>query len=176
LAFYPEGTILNLVHLYISDDHNYVGHHGRAAGDTPMREVDEIACITGKGIRGDRYFGHKEDFRGQITFFAMETHKRLESSFGVIARPVSVYRRNVITQGLDLNDLIGREFDIQGVRFLGTEECRPCYWMDQAFGPGAESALRGSGGLRAKILSDGTLNRGACHAVRYPLISDAEAV
>jgi MOSC domain-containing protein YiiM len=63
----------------------------------------------------------------------------------------------VITRGVDLNDLIGQEFDVQGVRFLGTEECRPCYWMDGAFAPGAQEFLKGRGGLRARILSDGSL-------------------
>jgi hypothetical protein len=62
-----------------------------------------------------------------------------------------------ITRGVDLNALIGNEFEVQGVRFRGTEECRPCYWMDQAFAPGAEKFLKGQGGLRATILTDGTL-------------------
>jgi MOSC domain-containing protein YiiM len=69
----------------------------------------------------------------------------------------SAFRRNVITQGVDLNLLINREFEVQGVRFHGTQECAPCYWMDQAFAPGAEAALKGHGGLRARILSSGTL-------------------
>jgi len=46
----------------------------------------------------------------------------------------------VITAGVDLNELIGREFEIQGVRFHGTEECRPCYWMEQAFAPARTSS------------------------------------
>ncbi|HEY2103589.1 MAG TPA: molybdenum cofactor biosysynthesis protein, partial [Chthoniobacterales bacterium] len=66
-------------------------------------------------------------------------------------------RRNVITRGADLNELIGQEFELQGVRFSGTEECRPCYWMDRAIAPGAEQFLKGRGGLRARILSDGQL-------------------
>jgi MOSC domain-containing protein YiiM len=66
----------------------------------------------------------------------------------------------VITRGLDLNSLVGREFEIQGVRFLGTAECSPCYWMDRAFAPGAEAALKKRGGLRAKILTDGLLRVG----------------
>ncbi len=70
-------------------------------------------------------------------------------------------RRNVVVRGANLNALIGCEFELQGVRFLGTEECRPCYWMDQAVGPGAEAWLIGRGGLRAKILSDGWLRREA---------------
>jgi MOSC domain-containing protein YiiM len=63
----------------------------------------------------------------------------------------------VITQGVDLNEWIGEEFEVKGVRFLGMEECRPCYWMDGAFAPGAQEFLKGRGGLRAKILTDGKL-------------------
>jgi MOSC domain-containing protein YiiM len=68
-----------------------------------------------------------------------------------------VFRRNIITEGQDLNALIGQEFEIQGTRFLGMAECSPCYWMEEAFHPGAETALKNHGGLRAKILTDGVL-------------------
>ena len=66
-------------------------------------------------------------------------------------------RRNVIVSGVDLNDLIGEEFSIQGVRLRGTGHCRPCYWLDQAFAPGTEDFLEGNGGLRAEILTDGAI-------------------
>jgi MOSC domain-containing protein YiiM len=56
-----------------------------------------------------------------------------------------------------LNQWIGKEFEIQGVRFFGTEESKPCHWMDRVFAPGARDFLKGNGGLRAKILSDGKL-------------------
>jgi MOSC domain-containing protein YiiM len=69
-----------------------------------------------------------------------------------------VFRRNVITRGLQLNDLIGKDFEVQEVSFSGVEECRPCYWMDRAFFRGAEAALKGR--LRATILSDGILTVG----------------
>ena len=52
------------------------------------------------------------------------------------------------------------------MRFRGVEECRPCYWMDQAIAPGAEAWLKGKGGLRAKILSDGWLTRDALAGMR----------
>ena len=69
-------------------------------------------------------------------------------------------RRNVFTRGVDLDSLIGVEFEVQGVRFVGTEECRPCYWMNQAFGDDrVEAWLDGRGGLRARILTDGILER-----------------
>ena len=71
-----------------------------------------------------------------------------------------ISRRNLIVSGVDLNELIGREFSLQGVRFSGTSECKPCYWMNTAFAPGAEKFLAGRGGLRARILSDGWLSVG----------------
>ncbi len=68
-----------------------------------------------------------------------------------------VTRRNVITEGMDLNLLVGKRFTLQGVEFEGVCECKPCYWMDQAIAPGGEAALLGRGGLRAKILTCGKL-------------------
>ncbi len=144
-------------HLFISDDHNYVGHFGREPGNHPMRELPSIECVAGRGIRGDRYFNHKDDFKGQITFFSLEVYQRLCDQLSIHDRPPSAFRRNVIVEGVDLNALIDQEFTIQGVRFAGVEECRPCFWMEQAFGLGAEAALRGHGGLRARILSSGSL-------------------
>lgn len=128
-----------------------------AAGEHPVEEVAEIHCVAGAGIRGDRFFDFKEDYKGQITFFADETYRDLCERFNVCDKPPSVFRRNVITRGADLYSLIGREFEVQGVRFWGMEESSPCAWMNHAFCPGAESALKNRGGLRAKILSDGIL-------------------
>ena len=122
-----------------------------------MLEVPELECVAGKGLRGDRFFGYKSNYKGQITFFADEIYRELEAQFGVFDRPPSAFRRNVITRNVDLNTLIGVEFEVQGVRFVGTEECKPCYWMDQAFHPGTEHALAGHGGLRARILTSGIL-------------------
>lgn len=147
-------------HIYVAPAHSFVGRFGQPPGDAPMREVQAVECLAGQGLMGDRYLGHRADYKGQITFFAIETHDRLCREFGK-QLPPWVYRRNVITHDVDLNKLIGIEFELQGVRFAGTEECRPCLWMEQAFGPGAEEALRGFGGLRARILTDGRLQRDA---------------
>lgn len=148
---------MRILHLYISPEHSFFGHHGRPAGASPMIEQDSIQLVAGKGITGDRFFGYREDYKGQVTFFAIETYRRLCDTFAVHDRDPSVFRRNIITEGEDLNRLIGREFRVGGIRFLGTEEAKPCYWMNQAFCEGAEEALRGSGGLRARILDDGIL-------------------
>jgi MOSC domain-containing protein YiiM len=152
--------VIRVNHLYISPGHNFVDHHGRPPGTHPAIEVEQIECVAGRGIRGDRYFDHEASYRGQITFFAAEVFTQLQSELGLPAAAPDAARRNVITQGIDLNTLVGREFEIQGVRFAGVEECRPCYWMNHGFGSGqAEAWLKGRGGLRARILSDGSLRR-----------------
>ena len=149
--------MFRIEHLYLSPGHNYFGHHGKPADEHPIIAVPEIECVAGRGIRGDRFFDYKPDYKGQITFFAAEIYDELCGVFQVIDRELSAFRRNVITRGVDLNTLIGKHFTVQGVTFEGTAECSPCYWMDQAFAPGTEAALKGRGGLRARILTDGWL-------------------
>ena len=122
-----------------------------------MIEVPVIECVAGRGIRDDRYFDFKDDYKGQITFFSLEIFEELCVALNVHDCTPAAARRNVITRGVDLNELIGREFEVQGVSFCGTQECAPCYWMNGAFAPGAKEFLKGHGGLRAKILSDGRL-------------------
>jgi len=154
-----KNNVPAIQHIFISPGHNFRGHHGTPPGQHPVVEVDTAECVAGQGLVGDRYFGERADFKGQITFFDLAVHHRICDQFNQPGTPPSVYRRNVITAGLDLNALIGQEFELQGIRFLGTEECKPCYWMDHALAPGAEVALKGHGGLRAKILTTGTLRR-----------------
>ncbi|MDB6019846.1 MAG: molybdenum cofactor biosysynthesis protein, partial [Pedosphaera sp.] len=159
-----EGTTLaggvEIRRLYIAAGHKFFGHHGKPAGENPIVEVAELECVAGRGVRGDRFFDFKESYKGQITFFAWETYEAICRALAVQDKPLFAFRRNVITAGADLNEWIGREFQIQGVNFRGTEECRPCYWMDQAFAPGANEFLQGRGGLRAVILNDGILRVG----------------
>jgi MOSC domain-containing protein YiiM len=143
--------------IYISPGHNFVGHYGLPAGAHASVAVAQVECIAGKGLLGDRYFDHKKDYKGQITFFAWETYADLCRRFGVTDKNPGVFRRNVITRGIDLNLWIGKEFEMQGVCFEGTQESAPCSWMNQAFCEGAEAAMKGRGGLRARILTDGLL-------------------
>jgi hypothetical protein len=153
--------MIRVHHLFVSPGHNYFGHHGQPAGAHPVQEVDEIECVAGQGIRGDRFFGFKPDYKGQITFFSREVFDALRQDLEIPHALPSAPRRNALVSGVDLNSLVGAEFEIQGVRFAGTEECRPCDWMNTALGPGAQQWLQGRGGLRARILSDGVLRRDA---------------
>ncbi|MEN9404348.1 MAG: hypothetical protein RL091_3051 [Verrucomicrobiota bacterium] len=153
----PTATTLTIQGLFLSPGHNFFGHHGGPAGKHPMLPVAALECVAGRGVRGDRFFDYKPDYNGQITFFSLDVFAALQRELGLLdARPEAA-RRNVLVTGVDLNVLVGVEFALQGVRFFGTEECRPCYWMDRALGPGANVWMRGRGGLRARILSDGIL-------------------
>lgn len=151
--------------IFISPGHNYFGHHGRAPDDYPLVEVEQIECVAGHGIRGDRFYDYKADYKGQITFFAREVWDRVCSGFPHVQKSPGVLRRNVIVSGLDLNALIGEDFSLQGIHFRGTAHCKPCYWLDHAFAPGAERAFAGHGGLRAKILTNGRLTRGLAELI-----------
>jgi MOSC domain-containing protein YiiM len=147
-------------HLFLSPGHNYFGHHGRPPGTHPILEVARVRCLAGRGIEGDRFFDHKADYKGQLTLFAAETFDALRRELPAPGARPDALRRNVVVEGLDLPGLIGRTFELQGLQLVGTEECRPCYWMDTAIGPGAEAWLKGRGGLRCRILTDGELSVG----------------
>src|SRR5438045_386933 len=138
--------VVEICHLYISPGHNFVGHYGQEPDEFPMIEVPMIECVAGRGLRGDRYFDFKDDYKGQITFFSAEVFDELRGCLELQDCSPALVRRNVITSDVDLNELIGCDFEVQGVNFHGVEECRPCYWMDRAIAPGAEAFLKGRGG------------------------------
>ena len=151
---------LEIIGIYLSAGHDFKGHHGGARGNHGEVSVKSVDCVAGRGLRGDRYFDYRDNFKGQITFVEFAVLRKLREHGQPHDFSLSAVRRNVITSGIDLNQLVGREFEIDGVRFAGTEECAPCYWMNLAVGPGTEEFLKGRGGLRARILSNGCLRVG----------------
>ena len=157
--------VVEICHLYISCGHNFVGHHGRKPDEYAMVEVPTVECLVGRGLRGDRFFDHRENYKGQVTFFSLEVFDELCCALQVEGVSPSCVRRNIFTRDVDLNELIGKDFEIQGIRFQGTEESRPCYWMNRAIAPGAQEFLRGRGGLHARILTNGFL-RSAAHITK----------
>lgn len=143
--------------IYLSKGHDFKGRHGKGRLTHPVESVDEVACVEGRGLVGDRFFDYKENFKGQITFFDWAVVDALRHAFPDTQINPADFRRNILTEGLPLNALINRRFTLQGIEFEGTESCAPCYWMDTAFTTGMEQAMQDKGGLRARILSSGTL-------------------
>jgi MOSC domain-containing protein YiiM len=133
---------IHIEHIFISPDHNYVGHFGGPAGTEPAIAKSAVRLIAGRGIAGDRYALREEGHPKQITFFDIDIVEALSDEFGHRVAPEKV-RRNVY-----------------GIRFHGVDDCKPCFWMNEAVAPGAEEFLQGRGGLRARILDDGQLRVG----------------
>ena len=148
-----------LLEIWISTGNDFRGRHQQERLDHPIQSLSQIECIAGMGLKGDRYFGYKPDFKGQVTFFDAAAVEAVREAFSKPDLSASVFRRNLIVRGIDLSAWVGKRFRFQGIEFEATEECKPCYWMDKVVAPGAEEFLKIGfrGGLRAKILTNGIL-------------------
>lgn len=146
--------------IWISPGHDFKGRHGLGRMSHGTTRLDEVRCESGMGLVGDRYHGKDPGSKTQVTFVSLEVLEEMCRSLGIRDLDFAVLRRNVLVSGVDLNDLIGKTFSIGDVVFEGMEECKPCYWMDEAVAPGANAFLAGRGGLRCRILAGGTLSCG----------------
>lgn len=154
----PIYELMKVEKIYISPGHNFYGRWGKGADNHETVALDQVNCVAGKGLEGDRFFDYEKYDKGQITFFAREVFESMCQALNVHDKGTEVVRRNVIVSGQDLNELVGKHFSLQGIEFEGVEECAPCKWMDEAFAPGAMHFLKGKGGLRCRIVTDGMLH------------------
>lgn len=130
----------------------------RPARDVPMREVPSAEVRTGAGLVGDRYAGGSGK-RG-VTLIQAEHLPAIAALAGRDAVAPAILRRNLVVSGIALVALRGQRFRVGGVLLEGTDSCDPCSRMEQALGPGGYNALRGMGGLCARVLEGGTLRIG----------------
>jgi hypothetical protein len=63
---------MRIEQIFISPGHNYYGHHGQSPDDFPLVEAEQVECVAGRGLRGDRFFDYFNDYKGQITFLSCE--------------------------------------------------------------------------------------------------------
>lgn len=153
-------------HIYVSPGHNYFTHELDRPGHHPTYDVEQVQALASRGLVGDRFFDLRPDFDGQITFIAIEVVRLLWAQLRLSEPCPDRLRRNVVVEGIPLNQLIGQTFSIryphngEVVTFAGRRHCHPCRWMDAGIGPGALRFLKGRGGLRCQILSDGLLSTG----------------
>ena len=130
----------------------------------PMQSVGEARAIPGRGLEGDRYFEHKGTFSKpepdrELTLIeaeAIEAMKReLDVDYGLANS-----RRNVVTRGVPLNHLVGKEFVIGEVKARGLRLCEPCSHLQRLSHEKVLPGLVHRGGLRAQILSAGMIRVG----------------
>ena len=130
----------------------------RPARDEAMIATGTVEAIAGAGLVGDRYKSGSGK-RG-ITLIQAE---HLPAIAALAQRPdltPALLRRNVVVSGMPLIALKQRRFRIGTAVFVGTEECDPCSRMEDALGPGGYNAMRGHGGLCARIVEGGTFGLG----------------
>lgn len=130
----------------------------RPARDAPVMPRDAVEAIAAKGLVGDRYAGGSGK-RG-VTLLQAEHIPVIAQLAGLDAIDPSVFRRNVVVSGIPLVALKGRRFRIGDVLLEGTGPCDPCSKMEAALGEGGYNAMRGHGGLCARILEGGTIRLG----------------
>jgi MOSC domain-containing protein YiiM len=130
----------------------------RPARGQAMREVAQAEAVAGIGLVGDRYAGGSGK-RG-VTLIQAEHLPVIAALSGHAAVLPGLLRRNVVVSGLPLVALKERRFRIGDVILEGTDECDPCSNMEKALGPGGFNAMRGHGGLCARIIEGGSLRLG----------------
>lgn len=132
-------------------------------GLRPRRElemlcVDSARAVAGKGLEGDRYTGGSGK-RG-VTLIQAEHLPVIAALAGTTTIDNATLRRNLVVSGIPLVALKGRRFRIGDVLLEGTDACDPCSRMEAALGPGGFNAMRGHGGLCARILEGGSFRLG----------------
>ncbi len=137
-----------------------------ASPASPMESRSEVSAVPGLGLEGDRYHAgtgtfspqpRKPDF--ELTLIERENVERFASATGLpfTAREA---RRNVVTEGVDLNALVGHDFFVGEVRARGVRLCEPCNYLAKSTHPDVMKGLLHRGGLRARILSAGVIRVG----------------
>jgi len=126
--------------------------------------VKEVLAIPGVGLEGDRYASGKGTFSKpepdyELTLIEAESVEALKRDYDVELAP-GESRRNLVTRGVALNHLVGRDFQIGEVKAHGIRLCEPCDHLQRVTGRELIKGLRHRGGLRAQILTQGTIRIG----------------
>ena len=125
----------------------------------PVSAVDSVTLVARHGILGDHYRTLRNGPR-QVTLIAAEDLAAAASFLGLDQVAPEQVRRNVVTRGVNLLALKDRRFRLGEAVLETTGTCDPCGRMDTNLGPGGFSALRGRGGLTARVLEDGVVRLG----------------
>lgn len=134
--------------------------------ESPMQSVPKVRAVPGQGLEGDRYFTGSGTFSPQpmkpdfeLTLIELEQVEAFASASG-LPFTATLARRNLVTQGVDLNALSGVEFMIGSVRARGIRLCEPCNYLAKITWPETLRGLVHKGGLRAQILTEGCIQTG----------------
>ena len=123
-------------------------------------EINEIEVLSQKGILGDRHFSEHKDHKGQITLIEKENIDHYNNKYKTKI-PYIDFRRNIVTEGIELNDLVQKEIKIGDIKILPFELCRPCSHLEQMVNSKdiIKEFLK-KGGLRCEVLVSGKVKIG----------------
>jgi MOSC domain-containing protein YiiM len=132
--------------------------------EAPMQSVSEVRAVPGKGLEGDRYFHNKGTFSKpqpdrELTLIEAEAIEAFQREFNV-DYGLGDSRRNLVTRGVPLNHLVGKEFWIGDVKARGLKLCEPCSQLQRLSHEKVLPGLVHRGGLRAQILNEGMIRLG----------------
>ena len=126
----------------------------------PIKEVNSIEVIANKGIVGDRHFHEFNDPYNQLSLIESENIVEYNLRFNLNISYID-FRRNIVTKGIQLNDLIGKKLKIGNVELEGIELCRPCRHLTEMLNQkNILKEFMRKGGLRCQILSSSNINIG----------------
>lgn len=123
-----------------------------------MEVVDSAEAVIGKGLTGDRYASRNG--KRQVTLIQWEHLSAIASLLGREDVAPELLRRNIAVAGINLQALKGKHFAIGSALFEYTGLCHPCSQMESRFGPGGYNAVRGHGGITARIIESGIVRVG----------------
>ena len=142
-----------------------VSIHLTPTGAAAPAPVGAATAVEGRGLEGDRYFAGSGSYSArpgpdrEVTLIEIEAIEALEREHG-ISIPPGDSRRNVVTRGVRLDDLVGREFRLGAATLRGVRRCDQCAYLESLTRPGVLKGLVDRGGLRAQVVSGGVVRVG----------------
>jgi MOSC domain-containing protein YiiM len=142
-----------------------VSLHVAPTAAAAMESQDQVQAVALRGLEGDRYFAELGTFSRDpgsgrhVTLIESEAIEGLKREYAVEIAPGQT-RRNIVTRDVALNHLVDREFFVGKVRLRGTRLCEPCAHLERLTAHGAMRGLIHRGGLRAEIVTGGTIRIG----------------
>ncbi|MGW8122411.1 MOSC domain-containing protein [Roseivirga echinicomitans] len=124
-------------------------------GNLPLA-VHEVNAVEGVGLEGDHYAS--KGGKRQVTLIQAEHIKAVASMIGQAEIDPLLLRRNIVVEGINLQSLKGKKFRIGNAVLEHTGDCPPCSRMEENLGNGGYNAMRGHGGITARILSTGLIS------------------
>jgi len=119
--------------------------------------LNEVKAIKGKGLVNERHFKENNEKRCQITLIEIENINHYNKIYGT-SIPAINFLRNIVTEGIRLNELVGKEFSIGSVKLKAHDLCRPCRYLQESLQQkNIVQELLHTAGLRCEILSSGKI-------------------